>query len=113
MRPGQTIADVLKTSESAEAAAEAGPVHTRASEPRAEATTSDMLKAAPTTPPLERMHQVSAADPRAQAKFFLLKTQLHNKFILGLQQQHIGRQVLSSRPRARVLQQTVCELLFC
>ena len=73
---------------------------------RSAAEPPEMLMPAPRMPALQRMHQVSASNPRAQAKFFLLKIELHNKFILGLQQQHIGRRILSSFPGARVPQQT-------
>ena len=74
-----------------------------AAEPRGQDTRrAEVLKAEPTMPSLERMHQVSAANPRAQAKFFLLKTELHSKFCLGLQRVFIGRMALCScaRPRA-------------
>ena len=46
-------------------------------------------------PPLERMHQIVAADPRAQAKFFLLMTELHYRFLIGLERLHIGRMTLA------------------
>ena len=39
---------------------------------------------APTMPSLERMHQMLAADPRAQATLFLLMSELHYRFILGV-----------------------------
>ena len=31
------------------------------------------------------MHQITAADPRAQAKFFILMTELHYRFNIGLE----------------------------
>ena len=51
--------------------------------------------AEPIMPPLERMHQIVAADPRAQAKFFLLMTELHYRFLIGLERLHIGRMTLA------------------
>ena len=83
-----------------------------ASELRVDTMAPEMLRAAPRMPSLERMHQVSAANPVAQAKFFLLKIELHNKFLLGLQTQHIGRKCLSRFPRAKVLQQTYSFMNF-
>ena len=77
-----------------------------APEPRLDIVSPEMLRPAPRMPSLERMHQVSAANPRAQAKFFLLKTELHNKFFLGLQKQHIGRMTLSSFPSSKEPLQT-------
>ena len=50
---------------------------------------------APTMPPLERMHQIVAADPRAQAKFFLLMTELHYRYIIGLERLFVGRTTLA------------------
>ena len=72
-----------------------------AAEPRVDTRLAEMLKAEPTMPPLERVRQVSAANPRAQAKFFLLKTELHSKFCLGLQRAFVGRRALPSRARPR------------
>ena len=46
-------------------------------------------------PPLERMHQIVALDPRAQAKFFLLMTELHYRYIQGVERLHIGRKMLA------------------
>ena len=77
-----------------------------APEPRLDIVSPEMLRPAPRMPSLERMHQVSTANPRAQAKFFLLKTELHNKFFLGLQKQHIGRMTLSSFPSSKEPLQT-------
>ena len=76
---------------------------TIADEPRVDTSPPEMLKAEPRMPPLERMHQVSAANPRAQARFFLLKTELHNKFCLGLQSLHLGRKTLSAFAHPRAL----------
>ena len=50
---------------------------------------------APTMPSLERMHQIVAADPRAQAKFFLLMAELHYRYSIGLERLHIGRRTLA------------------
>ena len=46
-------------------------------------------------PSLERMHQIVAADPRAQAKFFLLMTELHYRYIIGLERLLVGRTTLA------------------
>ena len=46
-------------------------------------------------PSLERMHQIVAADPRAQAKFFLLMTELHYRYIIGLERLLVGRATLA------------------
>ena len=51
----------------------------------------------PTMPTLRRMHEIVAEDPRAQAKFFLLKTELHYRYIIGMERLHIGRCVLASK----------------
>ena len=42
------------------------------------------------------MHQIGASQPRAQAKFFLLMTELHYRFLQGLERLHIGRTTLAS-----------------
>ena len=55
----------------------------------------DLQSPAPTMPSLERMHQIVAADPRAQAKFFLLMTELHYRYIIGLERLHVGRTALA------------------
>ena len=46
-------------------------------------------------PPLRRMHEIVAADPRAQAKFFLLMSELHYRFNIGIERLHIGRLTLA------------------
>ena len=46
---------------------------------------------------LEHLHQIEAADPRAQAKFFLLLTEPHDRFLIGLERLHIGRMVLAQQ----------------
>ena len=55
----------------------------------------------PRMPSLQRMHQIGAAKPRAQAKFFLIQTELSHRFLLGLERLHIGRVALAkpSGPR--------------
>ena len=37
----------------------------------------------PRMPSLRRMHEIVAADPRAQTKFFLLMSELHYRFLVG------------------------------
>ena len=46
-------------------------------------------------PSLRRMHEIVAADPRSQAKFFLLMSELHYRFLVGIERLHIGRAVLA------------------
>ena len=53
----------------------------------------------PRMPSLRRMHEIVAADPRAQAKFFLLMSELHYRYIIGLERLHIGRITLARPPR--------------
>ena len=52
-------------------------------------------------PSLQRMHQIGAAQPRVQARFFLLQTELSHRFLLGLERLHTGRVALAkpSGPR--------------
>ena len=50
-----------------------------------------IMHAEPEMPPLERMHQIVAARPRAQAKFFLVRTELHYRFLHGLDQLSLDR----------------------
>ena len=57
--------------------------------------------AEPIMPPLEMMHQIAAARPRAQAKFFLLMTELHYRFLHGLDHLFIGRTTLARPIRPR------------
>ena len=40
---------------------------------------------------LERIHQIVETDPRAQATFFLLMTELHYRLIQDLERLHVGR----------------------
>ena len=39
-------------------------------------------------PSLQRMHQIGAAQPRAQAKLYLLMTELKYGFLIGLERLH-------------------------
>ena len=56
---------------------------------------AEITRAEPKMPSLERMHQIGAKDPRAQAKFFLLMTELHYRYIIGVERLHIGRLTLA------------------
>ena len=58
---------------------------------------SGITSAEPIMSPLERLHEIEAADPRAQAKFFLLLTEPHYRFLRGLERLHIGRMVLAQQ----------------
>ena len=51
----------------------------------------------PSMSPRERLHQIEAADPRARTKFFLLSTEPHYCFLIGLERLHIGRMVLAQQ----------------
>jgi hypothetical protein len=63
-------------------------------------------------PSLERMHQIGAKDPRAQAKFFILMTELHYRFIIGAERLFIGRLTLA-RPRVPVQDEVAASLQPC
>ena len=52
-------------------------------------------------PTLRSMHEIVAKDPRAQAKFFLLMSELHYRYIIGIDRLHIGRATLA-KPRYQV-----------
>ena len=54
---------------------------------------------APHMPSLRRMHEIVAADPRAQARFFLLMSELHYRYNIGVERLQIGRSVLVRRSR--------------
>ena len=58
------------------------------------------------------MHEIVAADPRAQAKFFLLMSELHYRFIIGVERLHIGRTTLA-RPRRPVHDDVASSLQPC
>ena len=66
----------------------------------------------PRMPSLRRMHEIVAADPRAQAKFFLLMSELHYRFILGVERLHIGRTTLA-RPMRPVQDEVASSLQPC
>ena len=63
-------------------------------------------------PSLRSMHEIVAADPRAQAKFFLLMSELHYRFIIGVERLHIGRTTLA-RPRRPVHDDVASSLQPC
>ena len=54
-----------------------------------------LTSSAPRMPSLRRMHEIVAANPRAQAKFFLLMSELHYRYNLGVERLHIGRLTLA------------------
>jgi hypothetical protein len=56
---------------------------------------ADITRAAPRMPSLHQMHQIVAADPRAQAKFGLLMMELHYRYIQGIERLHVGRVILA------------------
>ena len=74
--------------------------------------TSDITKAQPRMPSLQRMHQIVAADPRAQAKFGILMTELHYRFVMGVERLHIGRLTLA-RPLIPVHDEIAASLQPC
>mgnify|MGYP003323513258 CR=1 FL=1 len=67
---------------------------------------------APDLPSLQQMHQLIAESPRAQAKFFLLMSELHYRFIIGVERLHIGRTTLA-RPRRPVHDDVASSLQPC
>jgi hypothetical protein len=58
------------------------------------------------------MHEIVAADPRAQAKFFLLMSELHYRINLGVERLHIGRSTLA-RPLRPVHDDVASSLQPC
>jgi len=77
-------------------------ISSSASQPTTEALTAGYLASTqPHVPALRHMHEIVAADPRAQAKFFLLMSQLHYRFLIGVERLHIGRTILA-RPHRPV-----------
>ena len=66
----------------------------------------------PPMPSLRDMHEIVARDPRAQAKFFLLMSELHYRFIIGIDRLHIGRATLARPPR-RVHDEVAASLQPC
>lgn len=75
-------------------------------------TSAEIAKAEPTMPSLERMHQIGAEDPRAQAKFFMLMTELHYRFVIGVDRLLI-RRVTLARPRRPIHDQVAASLHPC
>ena len=69
-----------------------------ASQLAASGAPAEITRAEPKMPSLEKMHQLGAKDPRAQAKFFLLMTELHYRYIIGSERLHVGRLTLA-RPK--------------
>ena len=80
-----------------------------ASQPAASDTPQEVTRAEPKMPPLQTMHQIGAKDPRAQAKFFILMTELHYRYNIGLERLHIGRLTLA-RPRLPVQDEVASSL---
>jgi hypothetical protein len=60
-----------------------------------------LTQAKPCMPSLMRMHQIVAEDPRAQANFFILMSELHSRYIIRLDRLHIGRLTLAKPGAAR------------
>ena len=50
---------------------------------------------APRMPSLRRMHEIVAANPRAQARFFLLMSELHYRYTISIERLHICRITLA------------------
>ena len=73
---------------------------------------TNITRAQPPMPSLERMHQIVAADPRAQAKFGILMTELHYRYIIGVERLHIGRSTLA-RPLQPVQDEIAASLQPC
>ena len=63
-------------------------------------------------PSLRRMHEIVAADPRSQAKFFLLMSELHYRHLVGIERLHIGRLTLA-RPRRPMHDEVASSLQPC
>ena len=53
----------------------------------------------PRMPALRQMHEYVAQDPRTQAKIFLLQSELHYRYNLGIERLHIGRLTLAQPHR--------------
>ena len=83
-----------------------------ASQPAVSGTPAAIARAEPKMPSLERMHQIGARDPRAQAKFFILMTELHYRFVIGVDRLHIGRLTLA-RPKVPRHDQVAASLQPC
>ena len=74
-----------------------GPGPSGAPQPAAEFVPM-MQREEPTLPTLERMHQIGAENPRAQARFFLLQTELWYRHGVGVDELSVGRVHLARRP---------------
>ena len=48
-----------------------------------------------------RMREIAADDPRAQAKLLLLMSELHHRYLIGVDSLHIGRTTLARHLRPR------------
>jgi len=62
--------------------------------PKQDTSALDILSETPTMPSLEAMHEISAKNPRAQARFYLLMQELHFKFVHGFDTLRIGRKTV-------------------
>jgi hypothetical protein len=83
-----------------------------ASQPAGAEISPQIARAAPTMPTLERMHQIGAQDPRSQAKFFILMSELYYRFNIGLERLRIGRLTLA-HPRVPVHDEVAASLQPC
>ena len=63
-------------------------------------------------PSLRDMHVIVAKDPRAQAKLFLVTSDLHYRYIVGVWRLHIGRTTLA-RPSTPVHDEVAASLQPC
>ena len=70
--------------------------------PKQDTSALDILSETPTMPSLEAMHEISAKNPRAQARFYLLMQELHFKFVHGFDTLRIGRKTFC-KPGIRVV----------
>lgn len=66
-----------------------------APQPAGSQAAPQIARAEPVMPSSETMHQITARDPRAQARFFILMTGPHYRFNIGLERLHIGRMTLA------------------
>ncbi|MDA8609367.1 hypothetical protein N9L19_00470 [bacterium] len=72
----------------------------------------EITRVAPRMPSLERMHQIVAADPRAQATFGILMLELHYRYIHGAERLQIGRSIFA-RPHLPVHDEVAASLQPC
>eukprot|EP00812_Abedinium_dasypus_P007843 NODE_1_length_8589_cov_4.556480.p1 GENE.NODE_1_length_8589_cov_4.556480~~NODE_1_length_8589_cov_4.556480.p1 ORF type:complete len:2586 (+),score=446.46 NODE_1_length_8589_cov_4.556480:571-8328(+) len=73
---------------------------------------SRVAECEPEMPSLRRMHEIVAAGARAQAKFFLLMSELHYRYIVGVNRLHIGRVTLAM-PRRPMDDEVAASLQPC